>query len=155
MQPHHTDCEEALRVKDHIRTALQTTGLYWEDLSKKPHSSVQLLHITSLVEHKLFLDFIKDVLLELDRSYHRDQWSGNHPCIYEQVLPLPRTIVKISSYSSSLSSSPLEPVTKLMIFTKKSVNDVDTLTRHAMAYYKEKNVTYSIIIHHRPQKFTL
>lgn len=69
MQPHHTDCEEALRVKDHIRTALQTTGLYWEDLSKKPHSSVQLLHITSLVEHKLFLDFIKDVLLELDQCH--------------------------------------------------------------------------------------
>lgn len=67
-RPHDTDCKEALLVEDHLRTVLQTTGSYWEELSKKSHS-VELLNTSSLVEHKLFLDFIKDILLEINQSH--------------------------------------------------------------------------------------
>ncbi|XP_074362169.1 uncharacterized protein LOC141702364 isoform X1 [Apium graveolens] len=70
MQQHDTDCEEALLIKDHSTTFLQTTGLYGEKLSKKLHSSVQLLNTSSLAEQKIFLDFIKDILLELNRRHY-------------------------------------------------------------------------------------
>lgn len=43
--------------------------MYWEELSKKLHSSVQLLNTSSLVEQKFLLEFINDILLELNQRH--------------------------------------------------------------------------------------